>query len=88
MPRYKYTAVDPSGATVNGVLEGTSAVAVRNDLLSQQFRVLKISERKRFTQIEITTEKIKPADLMNFSRQMAAFLRAGIPILDALDALI
>jgi type II secretory pathway component PulF len=56
MPRYKYTAVDPSGATVNGVLEGTSAVAVRNDLLSRQFRVLKISERKSFTQIEITTE--------------------------------
>jgi len=88
MARYKYQAVDPSGNRLSGVLEGTSAVAVRNDLLSQQLRVLKVSERKRFTQIEITTEKIKPADLMNFSRQMAAFLRAGIPILDALDALI
>ncbi len=88
MPSYKYTAVDSAGVTHNGVLEGTSAVAVRNDLLSQQFRVLKVSERKRFTEIEVTTKKIKPQDLMNFSRQMAAFLRAGIPILDALDALI
>jgi type II secretory pathway component PulF len=59
MPRFKYTAVDPSGNKLTGVLEGTSAVAVRNDLLSQQFRVLKVSERKRFTQIEVTTEKVK-----------------------------
>ena len=32
-------------------------------------------------------KKIKPKELMHFSRQMAAFLRAGIPILDALSML-
>jgi type IV pilus assembly protein PilC len=60
---------------------------VRNDLLNREYQVVEVKERKPFTEIEITPKKIKPADLMNFSRQMAAFLRAGIPILDALEAL-
>jgi type IV pilus assembly protein PilC len=33
-------------------------------------------------------KKVKGKDLMTFSRQLAAFIRAGIPILDALDMLI
>jgi type IV pilus assembly protein PilC len=32
-------------------------------------------------------KKVKPKDLMHLSRQLAAFLRAGIPILDALEML-
>ena len=32
-------------------------------------------------------KKVKGVELMNFSRQLAAFIRAGIPILDALDLL-
>ncbi len=88
MPRFKYAALDASGNKVAGVMEAASAVRVRNDLVSRDLEVVGVKERKRFTQIEITKQKVKPADLMNFSRQLAAFLRAGIPILDALRSLI
>src|SRR5919108_347324 len=87
MPKYKYVATDSSGATVTGVVDAASAVRARNNLLGQDLVVHDVKERKSFTQIEITTKKIKPADLMVFSRQMASFLRAGIPILDALEML-
>jgi type IV pilus assembly protein PilC len=87
VPKFKYVAVDASGAKVTGVVDAASAVRVRNDLASREFRDVQVKERKSFTQIEITTKKLKPVDLMNFSRQFAAFLRAGIPILDALEAL-
>ena len=87
MPKYKYEAVDASGSKVSGTMEAASAVRVRNDLLTRELQVVQVKERKPFTKIEITTKKLKPVDLMNFSRQFAAFLRAGIPILDALDAL-
>ena len=87
MPKYKYTVLDPSGNRVTGVVDGTSTTAVRNDLLGQQFDVLKLAERKSWTQIEITRQKIKPEDVMNFSRQLGAFLRAGIPVLEALEVL-
>jgi type IV pilus assembly protein PilC len=87
VPKFKYTAIDPGGARVSGTLDAPSAVRARNDLLGREYQVVTVKERKPLTEIEITPKKIKPDDLMNFSRQMAAFLRAGIPILDALEAL-
>ena len=44
-------------------------------------------KRKKSASSGFFTKKIKPKDLMHFSRQMAAFLRAGIPILDSLEML-
>ena len=85
MPTYRYTALDNAGSTITGELEGRSTVAARNQLLARQLQILKLREHKRWTEIEITREKIKPEDLMNFSRQLAAYLDAGIPILDALE---
>jgi type IV pilus assembly protein PilC len=46
------------------------------------------NRRKRsILHAEITPKKVKQAELMNFSRQAAAFLRAGIPVLEALGVL-
>jgi type IV pilus assembly protein PilC len=44
--------------------------------------------KKSILQFELTADKVKPAELMNFARQAASFIRAGIPILDALDVLV
>jgi type IV pilus assembly protein PilC len=42
-------------------------------------------KKKSIWQFEITKKRVPRADLMNFSRQLAAFIRAGIPILEAID---
>jgi type IV pilus assembly protein PilC len=84
---FSYVAVDSTGKKQTGVLEATSAVAARNELLGQHFEVLNVRERKSLLKIELTPKKIKPVDVMNFSRQLGAYLHAGIPILDALNAL-
>ena len=70
------------------MIDGSSDSAARNVLLSQHLDVRKLSERKRWTQIEILRAKIKPADVMNFSRQLGALLPAGIPSLEALNTLV
>jgi type IV pilus assembly protein PilC len=44
--------------------------------------------KKSMLQFELTPKKVKPAELMNFARQSASFIRAGIPVLDALDVLV
>src|SRR3954468_2662427 len=87
MPKFSYIATDVSGSTVKGVLDAPSAVRAQNDLLGRSFSGIRVRERKRVTEIEITPKRLKPADLMIFSRQMAAFLRAGIPILESLEML-
>jgi type IV pilus assembly protein PilC len=43
--------------------------------------------KRSILQAEITPKKVKQSELMNFSRQAAAFLRAGIPVLEALGVL-
>lgn len=42
---------------------------------------------KSILQFEITAKKVPRKELMHFSRQLAVFIKAGIPILDALEAI-
>ena len=42
---------------------------------------------KHFWEYEFTPKKIKPEEVMNFSRQASSFVKAGIPILDALQVI-
>lgn len=42
-------------------------------------------KKKSILQFELTKKKVPRQEIMNFSRQLAAFIRAGIPILEAID---
>ena len=42
------------------------------------------AKKKSILQFELTKKKVPRKDLMHFSRQLAVFIKAGIPILDAL----
>lgn len=44
-------------------------------------------KKKSILQFEITKKKVPRKDLMNFSRQLAVFIKAGIPLLDALETI-
>ena len=45
------------------------------------------AKKKSILQFELTAKKIPRKELMHFSRQLAVFIKAGIPILDALEAI-
>jgi len=49
--------------------------------------VSKRRRKKSILQFEITKKKVPRKDLMHFSRQLAVFIKAGIPILDALETI-
>lgn len=83
MAVFKYTAVTPDGQQVKDSVEGVSLTAAENDLIRQNLRVVKIKEKKGFSQIEISPERVPRQEVMHFSRQVAAFVRTGIPIIDA-----
>ena len=44
-------------------------------------------KKKSILQFELTAKKVPRKDLMHFSRQLAVFIKAGIPIMDALEAI-
>ncbi|MCU1357942.1 MAG: type pilus assembly protein PilC [Acidimicrobiales bacterium] len=83
MAVFKYTAVTPDGQQVKDRVEGVSLASVENELLRQNLKIVKIKERKGFTQLEVSPERVPRQEVMHFSRQIAAFVRTGIPIIDA-----
>jgi len=56
-------------------------------LYDRQFRDIRLAEKKSILQAELTGPRVKRDDLMHLSRQMAAFVRAGLPILEAVHTI-
>lgn len=87
MPRFAYVATDPTGQLTKGVEKGDSRGAVELSLYDRQLRDIRVTEKKSILQAEISGPRIKRADLMHLSRQMGAFVRAGLPILEAVHTI-
>jgi type IV pilus assembly protein PilC len=85
MPRYKYIAEGNDGFAANGTIEAESPAGAGLLLMERGLFVKKLTEQKSILQYEIARKRVSRKDLMHFSRQLAVFLRAGVPIIDALD---
>jgi len=87
MPTYKYVAVGPDGSQVKETAEAPSEDVLRNQLLMRNLEVRRLKQRKSFNELELTPQRVPRSEIMHFSRQMAAFVRTGIPITDALEVI-
>lgn len=92
MATYVYVATKVVGKRkkekkVKGKLAGASLQSARHELTAGGLDVVSLRKRKKFTEIELTKKKTKPQEIANLSRQLSAFLRAGIPIIRALDTI-
>ena len=85
--KYRYKALDNDGKTVTGVETANSSGAVHILLIGRGFQPLEVEEQKNLLKFEITKKKVPRKDVMNFSRQLAVFMRAGIPIMEALEVI-
>lgn len=88
MSRFRYSAVAEDGSKVKDEIDAISETFARDELLVRNLEVRKIKRaRKSFFSIEITKQRVKRPEIMNFSRQMAAFVAAGIPLTDGLQVI-
>src|SRR6185503_16496178 len=87
MAKFKYTALRADGSTETGTAEAMSVGLVHTKLLERDLDPVEITEKKSIWEFEITRKKVPKRELMHFSRQMSAFIRAGIPILEALEVI-
>ena len=85
MPVYRYVAIAPDGAQIKARTEAPNEEVLRHELMLRNLEVKQIRRRKRFNELELTPQRVPRAEIMHFSRQMAAFVRSGIPITDALE---
>jgi type IV pilus assembly protein PilC len=84
MPKFAYAAIDPTGSPVEGVTKAETIGAARALLVEQNLFPTKIEESRGMLDFELTKEKVKKKELMHFTRQLAVFVKAGIPLTDAL----
>ena len=87
MAKYKFTAVSSDGATISGVEDALTASMARRALIDRELAPIEVLEKKNILKLEITKKKVSRRELMHFSRQMAVFMRAGIPVLEALEVM-
>ena len=85
MPTYRYVAVGPDGSEVKDRLDAPSEDALRNQLLMRNLEVKQVRQKKSFNELELSPQRVPRQEIMHFSRQMAAFVRTGIPITEALE---
>ncbi len=87
MPKFAYVAVSPDGTSARGVQVAPSLQDARAAITGGDLRIVDIAAKRRLLEIEVAPARIRPSELMHLSRQLGAFLRAGIPILDAISVL-
>ena len=86
---FKYVAKDPNAKTVTGKMAAENQMTVLEELRKRKLIVISISEVKGVAILKTWTakKKVKPDDVVIFARQLSTMVEAGIPILQALDAL-
>jgi type IV pilus assembly protein PilC len=85
---FRYSALDGMGKKVSGVETALSSGAVHMLLIERGLQVLDVSAKGSLLKLEITKKKVPRSDVMNFTRQLAVFMKAGIPIMEALEVIV
>jgi type IV pilus assembly protein PilC len=86
--RFSYKALDNSGKTISGTEMATSAGAAHVALLARGLQPTEVEFKQGLAKFEITKKKVPRQDVMNFTRQLAVFMRAGISIMEALEVIV
>jgi len=92
MPIFSYIAIDNTGKTVTSTTDQLDRTSAINALTKQGLRPVSINEAKAksagfdFKNI-LGGNKVKPDQIVMFTRQLSAMIGAGVPLLRALTAL-
>src|ERR1019366_10657476 len=79
MTKFHYEALSLEGKKISGRESALSAGALHLALLQRGMQPLDVVAKKSVFKFEITKKKVPRPEIMNFSRQMAVFMKAGIP---------
>lgn len=84
MPAFQYQALNQSGRTLNGILEGDSQKAIKQQLKAKKLIPVHVSLLKTDKQGRTHKTKISKSSLCLITRQLATLIAAQLPIEKAL----
>ncbi len=87
MAKFSYVAVEADGRKAAGTHSAANRAAAEAELNSRGMRIIQLNDKKSFLQAEITPARVKREEVMHLSRQLGAFVRAGLPLIEAVHIL-
>lgn len=91
MPLFYYQAFSKDGKKVTGYLDSTSSTSIKEQLIRQSLYPISITAAKEGSQIpwykQIFSGSISNKETIQFTKQLAVLLKAGVPLLAALELL-
>jgi type IV pilus assembly protein PilC len=84
---YAYTATGPDGRTVSGTKSAATREAAEFALHMADMTNIRVVEKKSILQFELFGSTVKREEIMHLSRQLSAFIRAGLPLIEAVHVL-
>lgn len=88
MKTFKYTAKDELGRTLADSIQAETEVQAVSFLKKQGLVILSLDETSSgLVKGKTRHKKVKPAELVIFSRQLATMVDAGLPLVQSLDTL-
>jgi len=90
MTVYIWSGKNIKGVAQKGEMEAASEDVVRSQLQRRKIQVSKIKKKPKdiFANIAMFQPKIKPKDIILFSRQFSTMIDAGLPIIQCMDILV
>src|SRR6266542_6824439 len=85
--KYAYVAMRVDGQFAKGVQKADSREAAELALYEHELRNIRITEKKSFLKAELSAPRVKREEVMHLSRQLGAFIKAGVPLIDAVHSL-
>lgn len=96
MGAFDYKAVDASGKIIVDIIDSATVQSARQDLFKKGLRPISVTKRKVAASKESASSSagsslfqkpIKTDEIVLFTRELVTLLRAGVPMLTALEAL-
>lgn len=84
---YDWSGIDKQGKRTTGTLQSTDKASAQTELKKTGVEIISIKESRRLKMGSRGKKKIKPKDILLFTRFLSTMLTAGLPILQALDVI-
>ena len=93
MPNFKYKAINPSGATISGVVAADTAELAETILTGQGYIPMEIADESAgkkdsfYRKLELAVASVSARDLVIFTKQFRTMFNAGLPIIQIMQIL-
>ena len=85
--KFVYTAVGPDGREIRGVQAAADRHSAERALAARALHDVRLTEKPSILQFELTGSRMGRDDVMHLSRQLGAFIGAGLTLVDAVHTL-